>query len=185
MGCHLIYINLSVLERTDFQGMPVISQDRTTVSYATPDFLPFNDVKVKHELGYFNLLRKFTDDKRFTKFLTSNKMDVNKLISNIDARLDQITSIGELKKLKEHVSFSTKLKEFGNFDNILSKYLDELNVAELSEKPIVFLFDEVDKASHEVLQTLLEFLQFHSVNGRQMNIKGCILTGNLPDEFAN
>jgi len=185
MGCHLIYINLSVLERTDFQGMPVISQDRQTVAYATPDFLPFNDVKMKHELGYFNLLRQFTNDERFTKFLTSKKMDVTKLIANIDTRLDQITSIGELKKLKEHVSFSTKLKEFGDFDKILSQYLDELNVAELTEKPIVFLFDEVDKASHEVLQTLLEFLQFHSVNGRKMNIKGCILTGNLPDEFAN
>lgn len=184
-GCHLIYINLSVLERTDFQGMPVISLDRTTVSYATPDFLPFNDVKVKNELGYFSLLRKYSDEPKFKNFLRSKNVDIEKLIANIDDRMDQITSIGELKKLKEHVSFSTKIKEFGDFDNILSGYLDELNIAELSEKPIVFLFDEVDKASHEVLQTLLEFLQFHSVNGRKMNIKGCILTGNLPDEFAN
>ncbi len=185
LGCHLIYINLSVLERTDFQGMPVISADRQTVAYATPDFLPFNDVKVKHELNYFNLLRKYSDDPKFKDFLRSKDVNVESLIENIDERMDQITSIGELKKLKEHVSFSTKLKEFGDFDKILGKYLDELNIAELSEKPLVFLFDEVDKASHEVLQTLLEFLQFHSVNGRKMNIKGCILTGNLPDEFAN
>ncbi len=185
LNCHLIYINLSVLERTDFQGMPVISQDRSTVSYATPDFLPFNDVKVKHELAHFSLLQKYTDDPKFSNFLKSKNIPVDQLIKNIDDRMEQITSIGELKKLKEHVSFSTKLKEFGNFDKILGEYLELLDVAALSEKPLVFLFDEVDKASHEVLQTLLEFLQFHSVNGRKMNIKGCILTGNLPDEFAN
>jgi len=32
---------------------------------------------------------------------------------------------------------------------------------------------------------LLEVLQFHSVNGRKLNIKSCILTGNLPDEHAH
>lgn len=185
LDCHLIYINMSVLERTDFQGMPVISQDRETVSYATPDFLPFNDVKTKHEVKYFSALRSFTENVGFKAFLESGNVDVNDLRNKIDDRLDNISSFHDVKKMREHISFSTKIKEFGNFDKILNKYFTEIEAAELLEKPIMFLFDEVDKASHETLQTLLEFLQFHSVNGRKMNIKGCILTGNLPDEFAN
>lgn len=51
----------------------------------------------------------------------------------------------------------------------------------------VILFDEVDKASPEVLSPLLEILQFKKINGKPINVVSCILTGNLPEEkvYAN
>ena len=51
----------------------------------------------------------------------------------------------------------------------------------------VILFDEVDKASPEVLAPLLELLQFKKINGISINVASCILTGNLPSErvYAN
>lgn len=46
----------------------------------------------------------------------------------------------------------------------------------------IILFDEVDKAPHEVTAPLLEILQFGSINGKKINSAGCILTGNLVSE---
>ncbi len=48
----------------------------------------------------------------------------------------------------------------------------------------VLLFDEVDKASPEVTAPLLEILKFKKINGKPLNIVGCILTGNLANEGA-
>lgn len=48
----------------------------------------------------------------------------------------------------------------------------------------IILFDEVDKAPHEVTAPLLEILQFGKVNGKPINSAGCILTGNLVNEGA-
>ncbi len=51
----------------------------------------------------------------------------------------------------------------------------------------VILFDEVDKASPEILAPLLEILQFKKINGTPINVISCILTGNMPEEkvYAN
>jgi hypothetical protein len=46
----------------------------------------------------------------------------------------------------------------------------------------IILFDEVDKASPEVMSPLLEILQFKTINGKQINAAACVLTGNLPNE---
>jgi hypothetical protein len=50
--------------------------------------------------------------------------------------------------------------------------------------PVTLLLDELDKAHQDLQNPLLELLQFHSVNGRKLNIQGIICTGNLPDENA-
>jgi hypothetical protein len=49
----------------------------------------------------------------------------------------------------------------------------------------IILFDEVDKAPPEVTAPLLEILQFKSVNGKQINVAACILTGNLSNENSH
>lgn len=46
----------------------------------------------------------------------------------------------------------------------------------------IILFDEVDKAPPEVTAPLLEILQFKAINGKHINVAGCILTGNLINE---
>lgn len=46
----------------------------------------------------------------------------------------------------------------------------------------IILFDEVDKAPPEVTAPLLEILQFKCVNGNNINVASCILTGNLINE---
>lgn len=48
----------------------------------------------------------------------------------------------------------------------------------------IILFDEVDKAPPEVTAPLLEILQFKAINGKKINVAGCILTGNLINEGA-
>jgi hypothetical protein len=53
-----------------------------------------------------------------------------------------------------------------------------------SGKPKVLLVDEVDKAKPELQNPCLELFQFRSINGRPLNIKAVIATGNLPDEGA-
>src|SRR5690606_28038254 len=44
---------------------------------------------------------------------------------------------------------------------------------------------EVDKAPPEVTAPLLEILQFKKINGKPINVAGCILTGNLFNEGAH
>lgn len=53
-----------------------------------------------------------------------------------------------------------------------------------TEPDSIILFDEVDKAPPEITAPLLEILQFRKINGQQLNIAGCILTGNLISEGA-
>jgi hypothetical protein len=49
--------------------------------------------------------------------------------------------------------------------------------------PCVALFDEIDKVDSSVLAPLLEFTQFHTINGRQLpNLKACVFTGNYAAE---
>jgi MoxR-like ATPase len=169
-GCDLIYINLAVLERTDFQGFPVISENKKYVNYATPEFLPFQDIK--------NL---------------SITESINEVISNINDQSDLYKKLSTIsnsinKKTKEYSlrESANKIKPIINNDILNNKDFQEiLNNNENKEKPIVILFDEVDKALPETNQVLLEILQYGSINGRKLNIKSCILTGNLPDEHAH
>jgi len=51
-------------------------------------------------------------------------------------------------------------------------------------KPKVLLVDEADKAKPELQNPCLELFQFRSINGKPLNVKAVIATGNLPDEGA-
>jgi hypothetical protein len=73
-------------------------------------------------------------------------------------------------------------------DVIRYKSPNFLPFLEEGKKPdTVIVFDEVDKAERETTSPLLEILQFKTINGRPLNVVGCILTGNLLNEgaFAN
>ena len=171
--CKMIYINLAVLERTDFQGFPVISDDRSLVSYATPDFLPFADTSFRDETASLENFKKGLED-------TEENKEVLKFVNN---RLKELKDGESAKALVSAAPYLQKSKGKA-LDRIkeLAKYAQGVLG---KEESIVFLFDEVDKAATETTQTLLELLQFGSVNGRKLNIKANILTGNLPDEHAH
>lgn len=52
-----------------------------------------------------------------------------------------------------------------------------------SDVPVVVLMDEIDKAESSLYAPLLEFIQFHTMNGRSLpNLKATIMTGNLQAE---
>lgn len=56
----------------------------------------------------------------------------------------------------------------------------------LGEKKVVILFDEADKADSSLNAPLLEIIQDHKINGRELpNLQSCILTGNLISEGGN
>jgi hypothetical protein len=55
-------------------------------------------------------------------------------------------------------------------------------LADNAKPDSIILFDEVDKAPPEVTAPLLEILQFKCINGKHINVAGCILTGNLMNE---
>ena len=86
--------------------------------------------------------------------------------------------------------------DMGGYPNIMnrdakSKYIDFL-LPQMYEsllegkEPVVALLDEVDKADPSVWAPLLEFTQFHSVNGRHLkNLKAVVMTGNLLAEGGN
>lgn len=72
-----------------------------------------------------------------------------------------------------------------------SKYVDFLMVQAFKpllegNEPVVVLLDEVDKADPSLWAPLLEFTQFHSINGTKFkNMKCAIMTGNLISEGGN
>lgn len=172
--CLMIYINLSVLERTDFQGFPVISEDRSLVSYATPDFLPFADTTTRDEKNALVSLKST---------LSEEENKDKELLNFINERINYIQSLDSAKALVSSAPYVQAAK--GKAMERVKELAIMANKVLGKEKPIVFLFDEVDKAATETTQTLLELLQFGSINGRKLNVKASILTGNLPDEHAH
>src|SRR5208282_4961589 len=51
------------------------------------------------------------------------------------------------------------------------------------DTPCVALLDEVDKAEAALWAPLLEFTQFHTINGNKLpNLRAVIMTGNLQSE---
>src|ERR1700678_2771262 len=51
------------------------------------------------------------------------------------------------------------------------------------DKPVVLLFDEVDKVSSELWAPLLEIIHEKSINGRKLpNLRSVLMTGNLISE---
>lgn len=98
------------------------------------------------------------------------------------------------KKREIYINLSVlERPDMGGYPNIMSadpdrKYVNFLlphfyePLIEGNEKCVV-LFDEVDKADPSLWAPLLEFTQFHTINGRQMkNLDAIIMTGNLISE---
>ena len=168
--CQLVYVNLAVLERTDFQGLPVLSVAQDTVNYATPEFLPFTDKSQDEAIAKFMQVKEVLSK--------SKSKDRKELLEMVDKRIEELRVRDDRAKLGAVLPYLTG----GDFTAMIKEMKD--TTADF-DRPIVFLFDEADKAAHEVNQTLLEFLQFRSINGRKLNIQACILTGNLPDEHAH
>ena len=176
MNCRLVYINLSTLERTDFQGFPVVSEDKTSVQYATAEFMPFTDAS-------------FKKDKRVIKQAIHALVDKDGSLINPEdeaLHLELEQKLADIIKQERLYHLNLALPYLKNSTKLYGRMKDMVkDLKSKSEMPIIVLFDEVDKAASETNQPLLEFLQFSSVNGRRMNIQACILTGNLPDENAH
>src|SRR6266581_5150042 len=175
--CQGIYINMAVLERTDFQGMPVISDDKNSVSYATPEFLPFSDIKLRNKKYALNMILPWVKKQNVNAKLGMKKEEALSLLKKEIEAIDDIEEVNLIQKCTNYLSLSELTP--------LKSTINSFEIEKDNANPIVIIFDEVDKAISEVLQTLLEFLQFRSINGRKLNIQACILTGNLPDEHAH
>lgn len=161
-----IYWNLSVSERVDVQGLPKVDGDVSV--YATPHQLPTNNKYSRDK----SIIKKFIDSPDFS----SIKYD--RLKSELRDRLDKFIKFEEINSIKDI------LKYVSDEDNVklLNERLDQ--IPEDTNK-YVLIFDEADKAPTEVLQPLLEILQFKTINGTKLNISSCILTSNLPDEHVH
>lgn len=175
-GCRMIYINLAVLERPDLQGMPLVSTDRRFVNYAAPAFLPFADLVAHNELNSLQKLKEALESDS-SSALKMTKAERAASLKELDAKIQ------EVQARQTRATVMDSLNAFTGRDPLFQKLAAA--ASETGGEPIVILFDEADKAQNEVMQTLLEFLQFHSINGRKMNVKACFLTGNLPDEHAH
>lgn len=55
-------------------------------------------------------------------------------------------------------------------------------VYDLTEKPVVLIVDEVDKADSEMTSPFLEILQSHTLGGNRLKIQSVVSTGNMPDD---
>lgn len=67
---------------------------------------------------------------------------------------------------------------------------EHMPVRERFPKPVIVIVDELDKCKSELQNPLLEIFQSvqngegGTLNGRKLNIRGIVSTGNLPDEGA-
>lgn len=59
-----------------------------------------------------------------------------------------------------------------------------LPLLDKNAQEVILVVDEIDKAKDEVQNPMLELFQFRSINGRKLNIKSIVATGNLPNEHA-
>lgn len=172
-GCNPVYINLSVLERPDFQGWPAPAEGQLIASYATPEFLPFEDTKYYMEKKYL------------TQILNTKGTSIDeKFKSMIELRLNNIDTYDRQTSLKKVLPYLVNEKELTEAVARQLQALEKDNKIG-NTRPNVLMFDEADKAPHEVLQPLLEVTQMHTVNGRPLNIRSCFLLNNLPDEGAH
>jgi len=74
--------------------------------------------------------------------------------------------------------FDAKEEQFIRF--LLPWYYEQLMQG---KNRVVVFFDEIDKMDHSVIAPLLEFTQFHTVNGKALgNLQAVLMAGNLPNE---
>lgn len=172
--CECIYWNMSVMERPDIQGLPVVSNDKLTSSFAPQEGLPYYGLKelVTHR-AINDIINNLSGDNEYESLVAFAK-DVKK-------RYESRVAAQSFKKVQKMFSeydeqlvvhYAKKFEEIGAFT---SSDGDKNNYN-------ILLLDEVDKTPPENLQPLLELLLYRTINGRPLDISAIFMTGNLPDE---
>lgn len=178
---HCIYWNLSVCERPELQGIPTVSDDGLTANYAAPARLPFYDTRFARPK---RLLKKAIDVMESGVNITdSRRLDLKEekdyLVKTV-ASMEQYEKMIALQDALKHVSDEKVRGRMGQAIKMLEEALGDLAITDST-----VLFDEVEKAPHEILQPLLEAVQAFSINGRDLFVRTYLLTGNLPDEIVH
>jgi len=89
-------------------------------------------------------------------------------------------SVLERPDLAGYPNFFAAQQGKGFIDFLLPAFYQSLMEG---DQPVVALLDEVDKAESSLWAPLLEFTQFHTINGRELpNLRAIIMTGNLQSE---
>lgn len=170
-GLELVYWNMSVTERPDIQGIPVVSDDKRNSSYAAPETLPFTDIQVERSISLLKEVSPIILDALSER----KKKVVGKDFHEYIESLEQMRDLNRLENAANKIS-----------DSKIKSHID-IAIAQLRKKceqpkPVVLMLDEIDKAPRENLQPLLELAQSYSINQRDLNLACIFMTGNLPDE---
>lgn len=173
-NAYMTWCNLSVNERPDIQGYPKMNPDAVVTEFTLPEYIPLPETLYIKEK---KALQTAVD-------AIKNVTEFSDVAKQITARLNEIGTFETSTALKRVLPFVQKIDKFNNeqFVDYVTK-LDKL--AQDNSQKVVVVFDEADKAPHEVMAPLLELLQFHTLNGRKTAIHSCIVTCNLPDENAH
>ncbi len=164
-----IYWNLSVGERPDLQGVPAISADGLTATYAAPLSIPFIDTRFYQQKAAIERALKFQDP----------NSEEGKYLAKMLLQIGQYDKLVALRGVLDYVNDErARLGFLGQ----IAKCEEAVKV--LGVKEAVILFDELDKAPAEVQQPLLELLLYRTINGRPLYIKSALLTSNLPEEHV-
>lgn len=166
MNC--IYWNMSVMERPDIQGLPVVSSDKKTATFAPNEGMPFVGIE---DIKNYRALTVIVEA------LINSESNLSKVFLN-DAQ-------EKLAQIKEKIAKTEIANAHGLFDEtkLRNQNINPL-VKGNEESKNILLLDEVDKTPPENLQPLLELLLYRSINGKALDIKSVIMTANLPDEQA-
>lgn len=170
----LSWCNLSVNERPDIQGYPKANSEGLITEFTYPHYIPLPETQyLQEKMALESTLKILRGQNEFG--------DVEKQIQD---RINQIAKCESVTQLKTAMPFIQSLDGFTSKQFV--KYVSDMDkVAQDSTQKITIMFDEADKAPHDVLQPLLELLQFHTLNGKKTAIHSCLVTCNLPDENAH
>lgn len=166
-GSNAIYWNMSVMERPDIQGLPALSTDKKTASFAPHEGMPF--------LGLDAIKRE-----RKLQFIIDSLREHN---SELAYFVQQSTKELEGIRKEQAIQVIKECADIFDADKIKSLGIDTGIVGNENSKNTLYL-DEIDKTPPENLQPLLELLLYRSINGRPLDIQSVIMTGNLPDEHT-
>jgi len=167
----LSWCNLSVNERPDIQGWPKVSPDGLVAEFATPTYLPLPETRNREEKIALQAALEVLDKK-------------NSVLEVVKARIEEIQSMEKNVVLSKALPYLKTLNA-PNMKDLISEISRIEKEVQDKQQKVTLMFDEADKAPHEVLQPLLELLQFHTLNGRKVSIHSCVLTCNMPDENAH
>lgn len=166
-AANAIYWNMSVMERPDIQGLPALSLDRKTASFAPHEAMPFVGIDlIKNERKLESIIANINE----------HDVELGYFLKQSQKELESIRKSHAIQAIKECVHFFDELK-------VKDLNIDTSVVGNENSKNVLYL-DEIDKTPPENLQPLLELLLYRSINQRPLDIQSVIMTGNLPDEHT-